>query len=393
MKQLIFNMNGAVDDTLTITVPEGLNDFPSVTPPVYPRPGVTFRGWGLSPTDEPYSGTTINVTTNITFFALWDGIDPVTKYEVIFKPNGANGEKYTIEYDADGYGTLPLTTEFTHPFGYDFAGWATTPDGPKVTTLLMNQDYIVYAMWKNNSGGGGSGGGGGTKKPSGKYVSANNGIITKVPVSEDGFLLLGSTCLGNKGGGITGISVMYQTYGIEKQFSIYQIPTDIKLKHPENLDDYTVVFELSGSGNFPFYIYDIWGCYYVENNVPYADLPGQGISGKTLVGWAIAPNSGAIVTDPFKVVGSVGFAFPVYRAGEPQFNVSIDNNDGSGEVLTFKNVENEIFFVDETIESQLAAPEGKIFAGLSTRRNGDPIYHKYIIINKNTTLYAIWKDE
>ena len=386
MKQLIFYKNESVEDVTIVIVPEGKQPFPSVTKPTH-RVGVC-TGWSLAPGGSPIDeGTEIDVQANINFFPVWTGLPGANKKEITFKANGAMGSDYTDYCDEGSTYVLPTTTEFVHPLGYVFGGWATAGDSTsKVISTLMDRDKTFYAIWKNPTTVG-------LGHATGKYIPISNvDNMSKAPVTSNGFLPFGSWLAPHQhyNGFPVQLDVMYK--GVAET-TMKTGARDYRLAHPDDLENYSLNVT-TGYGP-AFMIKDVNTIHQPAMNYLIQGLPNDGVFGKTFRGWASRSN---IKEDLVGQMGSLNRftqIWPVYRKDdEGQFSVTIDANDGSGRTVAATNVDNEALFVDDGLISSLGVlpPEGKVFAGLSESADGTPIYHNYYIVTRDCTLYAIWVD-
>ena len=125
---------------------------------IYSHPGYTISGWNTQPDgsgDKYEVGTTHNLTADLTIYAIWNA----NGYNVKFDPNVPVGESYGGTMGDMGFQynvaqNLPLNA-YTRP-GYEFEGWATSPDGKKVyndgqsVTNLTDEkgvEVTLYAKW------------------------------------------------------------------------------------------------------------------------------------------------------------------------------------------------------------------------------------------------------
>ena len=119
-------------------------------PPAMTRAGYTFGGWYKEPAlTNQWVFSTDTVTADITLHAKW-----IVTYTVTFDANGGTGTM-TGQSFTYGSGQNLITNTFTRA-DYTFAGWATSPDGPKVynneqpvnnLTTTAGGTVILYAVW------------------------------------------------------------------------------------------------------------------------------------------------------------------------------------------------------------------------------------------------------
>ena len=122
--------------------------------------GYRFLGW----TDDPDSsevvyadGTSVTVTKDVSFYAVWDLIRDIT---ITFKPNYATSALSDItqkfESVAAGDEVTLLENSLERP-GYVFLGWTTGPssdvsipeyfDGEQFELTQLSSDMTLYALW------------------------------------------------------------------------------------------------------------------------------------------------------------------------------------------------------------------------------------------------------
>ena len=124
--------------------------------PLPERTGYKFLGWydsmtnGNRLTDE--NGQSLSAYAfgrSVTVYALWEA----NINEVVFMPNGGEGDPFTQEIATDASAALSKNT-FTKK-GYTFAGWGTTTYSVNYTdeaeyVMGSNSTYTLYAIWKAN---------------------------------------------------------------------------------------------------------------------------------------------------------------------------------------------------------------------------------------------------
>ena len=148
---LTYDVNGGtgtapVDDdslyaegsTTTVLPPSGLS-----------KEGYTFAGWntkaeGDGDTYQP--GDTITIDENITLYAIWVPLSTGLEYfKLVFDTNGGS-HVASITVVA---GTTIILNQTTTREGYTFLGWYSDSDlTNKISSIVMNQDEIVYAKWE-----------------------------------------------------------------------------------------------------------------------------------------------------------------------------------------------------------------------------------------------------
>ena len=394
MKQFSFHKNSTLEDTTIIFLEEGYQPFPSVTLPTHKLPGVNCKGWSLTPGGALVTDAFITVTTNLDFYPVWENLPDVLSYELTFKPNGGNGNPYVLVYDEEGTVTLPTTTTFTHPLGWEFAGWGLKGNDIMPTkTIYLDKDTNVYAIWREPAQPESEAGIG---KLSGKYIPVyNTDRATKFPVTTKGYLPLlqffPSAYLMKHDGTLW---VYYKKPNGEVEKKGYNRPTNHQIDLSKGLENYWISIDRETGITDYIPIKDV-GNARVLRFIKVKDLTPIGVFGKKFLGWATSPNTDVPVDEETLGSDIKSMLWPIYRKGDPQYNVTIDFNDGSGDRVVVENIVNEALFIDEDFVSTAGfpTPEGKVLAGFSTRPNGTPIFFDYIIINRDTTIYPIWVDE
>ena len=168
-----FNANGGSGEMTPVSGVSGSYTLPEngFTAPE----GKQFKGWARSADGEVLTAP-IEVTADITLYAIWEDIPAVT-YTVSFDANGGSGSM-ADETGISGTYTLPACT-FTAPAGKQFKGWATSASGAVIagTTIEVTANTTLYAIWRNISSGG-TGSGGGVTTYSITVKDAKNGDVT-----------------------------------------------------------------------------------------------------------------------------------------------------------------------------------------------------------------------
>ena len=118
------------------------------------RAGYTFNGWNTQAdgegTDYAVGDTISNITSNITLYAKWTGVNQTVSFDGNGSDGGSSMDSITVTYGA-GAVTLPANT-FTKT-GYTFSGWNTQTDGngdayddgALISNLLSS--ITLYAQW------------------------------------------------------------------------------------------------------------------------------------------------------------------------------------------------------------------------------------------------------
>ena len=141
-----FDSNGGSGNMADDTGISGTYALPACT---FTAPlGKAFDAWSLSASGPAISGTTINVESDVTLYALWRDA-PAETYTVGFNANGGSGSMPDATVAAGKY-TLPACT-FTAPDGKKFQDWAYSPTGPAITgySIDVSSDIVLYALWED----------------------------------------------------------------------------------------------------------------------------------------------------------------------------------------------------------------------------------------------------
>lgn len=124
----------------------------------FSKTGKNFVGWAVAADGAvvyPDGGSLGSVAAIengvINLYAVWRG----DSYAVRFDSNGGIGSMDNATFEMDEQRSLPACT-FTRD-GFDFAGWATSPDGEPVysdravvsaLTSEVNGSFVLYAVWR-----------------------------------------------------------------------------------------------------------------------------------------------------------------------------------------------------------------------------------------------------
>jgi uncharacterized repeat protein (TIGR02543 family) len=124
----------------------------TVTSSVPTRTGYTFTGWNTlangTGTSYATGATTSPITTDITLYAIWTGVDHTLSYDL----NGAAGTpptSQTVTHDT----TATVTSSVPTRTGYTFTSWNTLANGTGTsyatgaTTSPITTDITLYAIW------------------------------------------------------------------------------------------------------------------------------------------------------------------------------------------------------------------------------------------------------
>ena len=121
---------------------------------IFTRTGYIFKEWNtkVDGTGESYTdGQTINRTSNITLYAIWENVTGTITYNSNYGDNQTKTQTFTFNTDTQ----LDKNT-FTR-IGYIFKEWNTKIDGTGESytdgqTINRASNIILYAIWKNVTG-------------------------------------------------------------------------------------------------------------------------------------------------------------------------------------------------------------------------------------------------
>ena len=140
-----FNANGGSGEMTPVSGVSGSYTLPEngFTAPE----GKQFKGWARSADGEVLTAP-IEVTADITLYAIWEDIPAVT-YTVSFDANGGSGSMADVT-EVSGTYTLPACT-FTAPAGKQFKGWAASASGAVIagTSIEVTANTTLYAVWED----------------------------------------------------------------------------------------------------------------------------------------------------------------------------------------------------------------------------------------------------
>lgn len=151
---ITYNANGGtgapasqtVNYNTTITISE-------IIPTKSPEGDVeyVFKGWGMTEdatTASYQAGSNYVVKSNTTLYAVWG--TEVAKWDVVYNANGGTNAPDNQIKDKDV--VLVLSDIIPVRVGYNFNGWATSPDSTVVSyapedSYETNDDLFLYAIW------------------------------------------------------------------------------------------------------------------------------------------------------------------------------------------------------------------------------------------------------
>ena len=279
--------------------------------------GKQFKGWATSAGGAVISGTTTNVTSDTTLYAIWEDI-PVTTYTVSFDANGGTGTMADVT-DISGSYTLPANG-FTAPAGQQFKGWATSASGAVITgtSITVSADTKLYAIWEpipvttytvSFDANGGTGTMADVTGISGSYTLPANGFTAPAGQQFKGWATSASGTV------ITGTSITVSTD--TKLYAIWE---------PIPVTEYTITFNVNGGiGTIPSQ---------TTSGQKLSSLPTATHSGSySFVGW-YASDGTQITTAYVFSANTTVYAHWTYTGGSvgvgsytPSYSVSVDKTE------------------------------------------------------------------
>ena len=151
MCTVTLDANGGSGGRVVRTVEGGMPYALGANP--FARPGWKFAGWASSASGATRyaDGETIQIDSDTTLYACWIQ----DTYAVAFDAGGGEGEMGAQVF-ACGVGQA-LAGATLRRFGYEFAGWATSPDGDVVygdgQTITVASAQTLYAKWIETTAG------------------------------------------------------------------------------------------------------------------------------------------------------------------------------------------------------------------------------------------------
>lgn len=151
---LKYNANGGAGAPATQTQKASGSSYSfTVSGTVPTKSGHRFLGWSASAaatSPSYYAGSSINVTGTTTLYAVWQKTE--TKVTLSYDANG--GSNAPSAQTADKGTSVSVKGKGSmNRAGYDFLGWssdahATVADWEEGDTMRLNEDSILYAVWK-----------------------------------------------------------------------------------------------------------------------------------------------------------------------------------------------------------------------------------------------------
>lgn len=363
------------DDPKSVAPEDG--KYPELPEPT--RPGYTFQGWFTAQKD---SGTQVKKGDTVTpadigmIYAHWKANTYAVAFDLNYTGAPAAPANKTVTYDQT-YGPLPQPDRS----GYTFLGWFTQPSGglevKAEDKVQITEKQTLFAHWQEGDpvtlelqGG---------KLPEG--VSNKIGVIA--------------------GGSYPELPVPTRTgYTFEGWFTKAEEGTKVESggsvgeKAPEKLYAHwtprkvTVNFDFNGApGSRDPKTYNY--------GAKYANLPAARWDGHTFLGWFTAAEGGSQITKdstisvPEGTDESEGLSITLYaRWG---FQISYEANGGSGEMASGTAPMDSSFTLPSC---SFTPPDGLAFdrwAVGSAKGEKVPAGGSYTF-NRNTTLYALWKE-
>ena len=310
----------------------------------------------------------------------------VIGYTVTFNANGGGGleAELTNKY---GETSLPSTSTFIPPSGKQFKGWSKTANGEIITSLDVNENVELFAIWENATAESMIASYSEEVKADGKInlskikiiVTYSNGEVLDVEPTDENV-----SYWKDADNEITDIS----TFSFEKagQNNIIVKYKGIQANLIIVSTGYSVSFDSNDGEGTMETVKDVYGSY---------TLPSCSITapeGKTFDGWQVngekyLPNQKVQITADtvIKALWKDKGVVP-----EPTYTVSFDANGGTGTMADVPEISGEY-----TLPANgFTAPEGKEFAGWKVNGEGDLLEAgSKINVTSNIQLVAQWKDK
>ncbi len=340
--------------------------------------GYSFLGWSesKSATTADYKpGDVFSKKTSTTLFAVWE----IAKYTVTFDVNGGEGSFTPLTFSFGGSATLP--TAAPTKTGFDFLGWAESPDAVTAeytsgSAYAYNRSATLYAVWSAHKYKVTFVANGGTNAPAAQYKLHNTDLrLSAVKPIMEGYVFLGWA---------ESTDALEPAY---KAGTLYTENRDITLYALWTPATYTVTYDINGGNS---------GTVGTEEKIHGKPLVIASFfptkTGYTFLGWAYSPDA---LTPDFKAGDLYReeadvTLYAVWTAKE--YTVTYDANGGTlapgaqkkphGATLTLVNVKPEY--------------KGYVFIGWSTAPDGTTVeYLPGDLYNDDAdlTLYATWCEE
>ena len=393
MYNITFDTQGGYEGLIQTQWPEGDRPFSPPKTPTHPYKGAYFEGWSLAQNGPLFTDPIVHVLRDITFYAIWSGIKTGSS-DIYFKPNGAAGEPFFLTYKSDEVGILPDGSQkFQHPLGYPFLGWATSPTSVNpVMTINPTQDYVLYAIWANGI----------DNHFVGQLIPVHGRYghtLWEVPIDKNGKIKAQCPILDqwqnsseynpSMHNGAPGAFDLYHGDDLEQTI---QRGHTAALYYPEDFHRYHLEPNYYSYSYGGIEVFDINGLHFFTETDFNKYIPPTPRGGKVFKGYSYTFNDLSLEErglDPVWQAKSV-IRVPVFRVGNPQYNVTIEANDGTGRKFVWEKIPNEIVMVDKSFSAIFTPKENKKFIGLATSKNGTPVYGDFITIKQDTTLYCMW---
>ena len=350
---LSFNSNGGLSSMGPIYDLKGNYDLPecTMTPPEYKQ----FKGWSLTSNGEII--TSVNMNQDRTVYAIWEDLP---RHTLSFNSNGGTGSMNSIS-NLIGLYDLPECT-IIPPDNKQFKGWSLTSSGEVITTLIMDQDRTVYAIWED--------------APVYLLTFDDNGgtnSMTAIYGLRGLYELPECTIIPPEGKQFKGWSLsldgeIITSVLMDQDRTVYPVWEDAPV--------YLLIFDDNGGTNSMTAIYGLRGLY---------DLPECTIippEGKQFKGWSLSLD-GEIITSV--LMDQDRTVYPIWE-NKPSYLLTFDDNGGTNSMTSIY----ELTGLYELPECTIIPPEGKYFIGWSLSINGEIITS--VLMDRDRTVYPVWGD-
>ena len=338
------------------------------------REGYIFDAWYLG--DEKWSFIGYVVTDDMTLVAKWIP----RENSLSFNANGGIGSMPSMTIKANSSANLTANS-FTKP-GFDFAGWATSPNGAVdykdngKYTMGVNDSYTLYAVW--------------TPKSNTIAFDANGGIgaMPSMLIETNGSANLTANIFVKPGYAFAGWStsadgtVDYKdrekyTMGVNDSYTLYAVWT------PKSN---TIAFDANGGiGAMPSMTIETDKTANLTTNT--FTKPGY-----TFMGWATSRNGSVAYQNNDSYTMGTNSSYTLYAVWHASINTLVfDANGGIGTMPNMKIATNS----SANLTANTFTKAGYSFAGWATNADGNVIYQDGDLYtmgtNSSCTLYAIWE--
>ena len=356
-------------------------------------PNMVFKGWSEEPDGEIVDDSYL-FDSDVTLYAVW-----ACEFTVTFKANGGYfgndpGHPDTFEEICDGetwYSKdYDLGLENDDP-SMTFVGWGADPNGGLYSDgFIASESITVYALWGRTCTV--------TYNANGGYFERAQGHVETVEAQ----VLSGDTVYADA------YNTDYRPENDDPLLKFQGWSTNSDADYSEDTilveDDITlyavwreeIIITTDANGGYFYSPEDgltVMDYHYVPGEwiIPlYFTAPENSDETLAFVGWS-KEKDGELFQDGEEVYSDM----TLYAVWEKGLTVTFDANGGTfgdgGQTRTEKVTDGQFIYTYYGDDHPVYANDSKGFAGWSTSKNGNPV-NPGIIVNKNTTFYAVWKN-